>query len=67
MDEESLEEMPFPRSYRKTGNVDLPDMAWVHRKLKQKGVTRYLCKGVLHTSIGRRSELTVFLIHRYPP
>ena len=24
------------------GKVKLPDMAWVHRKLKRKGVTRYL-------------------------
>jgi len=42
MDEEALEERLFPGSPRQAGEVDLPDMAWVHRELKRKGVTRYL-------------------------
>lgn len=42
MDDESLEEMLFPRAHHEAGDVDLPDMAWVHRELKRKGVTRYL-------------------------
>jgi len=42
MDDDALEEKLFSRAARQAGDVDLPDMAWVHRELKRKGVTRYL-------------------------
>jgi len=40
--DEILEEMLFPPSTSEPRDVELPDMAWVHRELKRKGVTRYL-------------------------
>ena len=53
MSDEALERMLFPEASPQPGEVDLPDMAWVERELKRKGVTRYLlwqefCEGSSH-------------------
>jgi transposase len=42
MDDGAIEALIFPGASPLPGKVKLPDMAWVHRELKRKGVTRYL-------------------------
>ncbi len=42
MDDEALEKTLFTREQQQTGKVELPDMAWVHRELRRKGVTKQL-------------------------
>ena len=42
MDDEALERMLFPEAPQATGKVELPEMAWVEKELKRKGVTKYL-------------------------
>ena len=42
LDEEALGRLLFPKDPSSGGRVEMPDMAWVHRELKKKGVTRKL-------------------------
>ncbi len=42
MEDEDLEGLLFPDHPPSGGKVQMPDMAWIHRELKRKGVTRYL-------------------------
>jgi len=42
MDDEAIENLLYPEESKTPGKREYPDMAWVHRELKRKGVTRYL-------------------------
>ena len=42
LSDKDLEALLFPNDPGAAGKVQMPDMAWVSRELKRKGVTRYL-------------------------
>ena len=42
MDDEALERKLFTKEQQQSRKVELPDMAWVHRELRKKGVTKQL-------------------------